>query len=221
MPKNTSVTSAQNSGGGSLSALSVQSSRGAVLDRAAPFGFDRPAEQVAQDLIGVMLWVDGVGGRIVETEAYDSGDPASHSFRGPTARNAPMFGPPGRAYVYRIYGLHWCLNIVCDASMPGSAVLIRAMEPVDGVAAMQARRPPGPLTSLCSGPGKLCQALAIDGRLNGASVTEPPFRIAPAQHAVSVIQGRRIGISAGVDTPWRFAEAGSQFLSRAMEPTTT
>jgi DNA-3-methyladenine glycosylase len=183
----------------------------------SPDLFHRPAEGVARDLIGATLLVDGVGGRIVETEAYDSADPASHSFRGPTPRNAPMFGPPGRAYVYRIYGLHWCFNIVCDGDRAGSAVLVRALEPTHGLELMLGRRGVAPVAALCSGPGKLCQALAIDSRLNGASLVAPPFEIRPAERPADVARGRRIGITVGVDTPWRFAEAGSRFLSRAME----
>jgi DNA-3-methyladenine glycosylase len=183
----------------------------------APDFFDRPADLCARELIGAGLLVDGVGGRIVEAEAYDADDPASHSFRGPSARNAPMFGPPGRAYVYRIYGLHWCFNIVCDAKRPGSAVLVRALEPTAGLEAMRARRRVAAAADLCSGPGKLCQALGIDGRLNGASVLSPPFAMAEAARRPIVVQGRRIGISVGVETPWRFAEVGSRFLSRPME----
>lgn len=179
--------------------------------------FDHSAEVVARALIGATLRVDGVGGRIVETEAYDVDDPASHSFRGPTPRNAPMFGPTGCAYVYRIYGLHWCFNIVCDAATPGSAVLIRALEPTSGIEVMQARRGVRGLTGLCSGPGKLCEALGIDATLNRAPVTAPPFDLSWPAWPRPVTQGRRIGIRAGVETPWRFAEAGSPFLSRAME----
>lgn len=179
-----------------------------------PDYFNRPAEVVAADLIGARLLVDGVGGRIVETEAYDIEDPASHSFRGPTARNAPMFGPPGRAYVYRIYGLHWCFNIVCDTARPGSAVLIRALEPMAGLATMQARRGVARAQDLCSGPGKLCQALAIDARLNGADLRSPPFEMQMTPRPVSVSRGVRIGIRHGQATPWRFALAGSAFLSR-------
>jgi DNA-3-methyladenine glycosylase len=181
--------------------------------------FDRPAGVVARDLIGALMLVDGVGGRIIETEAYDPTDPASHSFRGATPRNAPMFGPPGRAYVYRIYGLHWCFNIVCDAGQPGSAVLIRALEPTAGLGEMHARRHVREVRDLCSGPGKLCQALGIDHRLNGASILAEPFELVRPAIASSVVCGRRIGIRVGVDTPWRFAEAGSPFLSRPMERT--
>lgn len=183
----------------------------------APEFFDRPAEAVARDLIGATLLVGGVGGRVVETEAYDEADPASHSFRGPTQRNAAMFGPCGRAYVYRIYGLHWCFNIVCNAARPGSAVLIRAIEPTAGLALMQARRGVSAVRDFCAGPGKLCQALAIDGHLDGRSVWEPPFELSGPVAAPVVAQGRRIGISLGVDTPWRFVEAESRFLSRALE----
>ncbi|MFN3667861.1 MAG: DNA-3-methyladenine glycosylase [Brevundimonas sp.] len=179
----------------------------------APDFFHQPAEIVARDLIGAQLLVNGVGGRIVETEAYDAADPASHSFRGPTARNAPMFGSTGCAYVYRIYGLHWCFNIVCDAARPGSAVLIRALAPTAGLGLMQARRHVCAVQQLCSGPGKLCQALAIDSRLNGRPVTAPPFAMAAGQ-PVSVAPGPRIGVSAAADTPWRFVESGSRFLSR-------
>jgi len=182
----------------------------------SPDLFDRPAPLVARGLIGARLLIDGVGGRIVETEAYDAVDPASHSYRGQTPRNAPMFGPVGRAYVYRIYGLHWCFNVVCDAASPGSAVLIRALEPIEGVQIMQARRGVAAARDLCSGPGKLCQALAIDGRLNGIALTSPPFDLTAAAGAPNVVQGPRIGVSAGVGTAWRFAEAGSRFLSRAM-----
>jgi DNA-3-methyladenine glycosylase len=178
--------------------------------------FRQPAEILARHLIGAVLLVDGVGGRIVETEAYDALDPASHSFRGPTARNAPMFGPPGRAYVYRIYGLHWCFNIVCDAERSGSAVLIRALAPTTGVHLMQARRNQRGMGALCSGPGKLCQALAIDARLNGALVTAAPFTLRGPVQPIPTVQGPRIGITAGRDTPWRFVEAGSPFLSRPM-----
>lgn len=176
--------------------------------------FHAPAERVARDLIGALLLVEGVGGRIVETEAYDAADPASHSFRGPTARNAAMFGPPGCAYVYRIYGLHWCFNIVCDAARPGSAVLVRALAPTAGLGVMTERRSVGALDRLCSGPGKLCQALAIDGRLNSCDVTRPPFTIVPSSQPVAVSTGPRIGIRTGIDTPWRFVESGSPFLSR-------
>ncbi|KQW80932.1 3-methyladenine DNA glycosylase [Brevundimonas sp. Root1279] len=181
-----------------------------------PDYFNRSAETVAADLIGALLMVDGVGGRIVETEAYDLEDPASHSFRGPTARNAPMFGPPGRAYVYRIYGMHWCFNVVCDGARPGSAVLIRALEPTAGLKAMQARRGVARVQDLCSGPGKLCQALGIDARLNGADLRSPPFGMQISASNVSVSRGVRIGIRHGQDTPWRFALAGSAFLSRPM-----
>lgn len=185
-------------------------------DCMAPDFFHRPADAVAHDLIGALLLVDGVGGRVVETEAYDPDDPASHSFRGPTARNAPMFGPPGRAYVYRIYGLHWCFNIVCDANRSGSAVLIRALAPTAGIGIMQMRRGLLPIRELCSGPGKLCQALAINDEHNGASLAAPPFTLISAVQPARVAQGRRIGLRVGVETARRYVDADSGFLSRPL-----
>lgn len=179
--------------------------------------FAQPAELVARELIGATLLVDGVGGRIVETEAYDAADPASHSFGGPTRRNAPMFGPPGRAYVYRIYGLHWCFNMVCDASTRGSAVLIRALEPTIGLDLMQRRRGVGRHTDLCSGPGKLCVALSIGSALNGADLSKPPFEVLERRGEPDIRCCPRIGIRRGTETPWRFGEAGSPYLSRPIQ----
>lgn len=176
--------------------------------------FERNVEAVARDLVGYSLAVHGVGGRIVETEAYAADDPASHSVRGPTPRNAPMFGPAGRAYVYRIYGLHWCLNFTCGG---GAAVLIRALEPTVGIDIMAARRGVASLQNLCSGPGKLCQALRIDSTLNGASILEHPFALL-AGVATPVTVGPRIGITRGRDTPWRFSHGGSPYLSRRPTP---
>ena len=178
----------------------------------APF-FDRAVTEVARDLIGAILLFEGVGGPIVEVEAYDETDPASHSFRGPTPRNRVMFGAPGHAYVYKIYGMHFCLNFVCR---PGSAVLIRAIEPQHGHAAMTARRGGVGEQQLCSGPGKLVQALGVDLRHNGLALDRPPFDLLPAEASHTIASGRRIGLTKGVETPWRFVMAGSPYLSRKL-----
>jgi DNA-3-methyladenine glycosylase len=170
---------------------------------------------VARALIGTTLLVDGVGGMVVETEAYDRNDPASHSFRGPTLRNAAMFGPPGHAYVYRSYGIHWCLNLVCGGE-PGAAVLIRALDPAFGLDAMHSRRGGLPVRDLCRGPGRLCQALGITDALNGRRLDEAPFLLRPRTAEPVIAAGPRIGISQGVATPWRFGLAGSRLLSRPM-----
>lgn len=175
--------------------------------------FARDAVAVAKALIGVRLLVDGVGGIIVETEAYDRDDPASHSFNGPTKRNAVMFGPSGRAYVYRIYGAHWCLNAVCDGA-PRGAVLIRALEPTDGLAVMAERRGTGDPRLLCSGPGRLCQALGVTGAHDGLPLDAPPFALCAADRVHALATGPRIGLTKAADTPWRFGASGSPFLSR-------
>ncbi len=176
--------------------------------------FDRPVATVAADLIGCALTVDGVGGIVVETEAYDQDDPASHSFGGPRGRNLVMYGPFGRAYVYRSYGMHWCLNFVCEREGFGAGVLIRALQPTAGLDAMRRRRGLEDPLKLCSGPGRLTEALGVDLALNGRPIDEPPFRLERAGDPPLVAIGPRIGISKGVETPWRFGAKGSRYLSR-------
>jgi DNA-3-methyladenine glycosylase len=187
-----------------------------TLRRAArSIDFDAPSDAVARALIGATLLVDGVGGVIVETEAYDQSDPASHTFMGPTARNAAMFGPPGHAYVYRSYGIHWCLNFTCRQAGHGAGVLIRAIEPRAGLDAMALRR--GGIADprlLCSGPGRVGQALGITLSHYGLPLDRPPFFVAAPDEPVEVVAGPRIGISKAVDAPWRFGLAGSRFLSK-------
>lgn len=178
-----------------------------------PGFFARPADLVARELIGCSLLFHGVGGVIVETEAYDEQDPASHSARGPTARNRSMFGAPGHAYLYRSYGLHWCFNIVCGVR-PGAAVLVRALQPVFEIAAMRQRRGDGRDAKLCAGPGRLCAALGLDGAFDGYDLSQPPFALLPSTGSQHVLTGPRIGISRAVDVPWRFGLAGSPCLSR-------
>ena len=173
--------------------------------------FARDVVAVARDLIGATLVVDGVGGLIVETEAYAQDDPASHSFGGATTRNTAMFGPPGHVYVYRSYGVHWCLNFVCE---PGTAVLVRALEPTLGLDVMRARRRVEDTRLLCSGPGRLCQALGVTIAENGLALDKPPFAVFARVASPRIAAGPRIGITKAAELPWRFAQSGSRFLSR-------
>ena len=182
--------------------------------RLHPEDFDAPSEKVARELIGAVLLVGGVGGRIVETEAYDRTDPASHSFSGPTARNRAMFGPPGRAYVYRSYGIHWCLNFVCREEGHGAGVLIRAIEPLQGLDAMRTRRGLDDVRLLCSGPGRVGQALGIEHGMNGCRLDRAPFQVLARDRDWDIATGPRIGISKALEVHWRFGLAGSRFLSR-------
>ena len=176
--------------------------------------FYSPSHQVARELIGATFTVNGVGGIIVETEAYDQSDPASHTFVGKTQRNAAMFGPPGCAYVYRSYGIHWCLNFVCEAEGHGAGVLIRAIEPIVGLQIMRERRGVEDVRLLCSGPGKLGQALGIVHEFNGWSLSKAPFELRAQDKPVDVVCGPRVGISKAIDLPWRFGLSGSPFLSK-------
>ena len=178
--------------------------------------FARSVHEVAPDLIGVTLLVDGAGGPIVELEAYDQEDPASHGYRGPTARNAAMFGPPGHAYVYRSYGIHWCLNLVCDVPGRAEATLIRALKPEQGLETMRERRGVAAARALCSGPGKLCQALGVTGDHDGLPLDEPPFELLAREAAPDIATGPRIGITQATELTWRYGLAGSRFLSRAL-----
>jgi DNA-3-methyladenine glycosylase len=175
--------------------------------------FAKDALTVARELIGSTLLINGVGGTIVETEAYSRDDPASHSFTGPTTRNAAMFGPAGHAYVYRSYGIHWCLNFVCER---GSAVLVRALQPTHGVDFMRERRKVDDSRLLCSGPGRLCQALGVSIAQNGQPVDEPPFALTERSSSPATDAGPRIGISRAADQPWRFVLRGSPYLSRPL-----
>ena len=176
--------------------------------------FARSVHEVAPELIGATLFLDGVGGTIVEVEAYDQDDPASHGFRGRTVRTASMFGPPGHAYVYRSYGIHWCLNLVCAEEGRAEAALVRALEPTRGLEAMQERRALHAMRALCSGPGKLCQALGITRVHDGLSLDEPPFELLEREFEPELAVGPRIGITRAAEQPWRYGLAGSPFLSR-------
>jgi DNA-3-methyladenine glycosylase len=176
--------------------------------------FARSVHAVAPELIGATLLFKGAGGVIVEVEAYHHTDPAAHSFRGRTERNAVMFGAPGHAYVYRSYGIHWCLNVVCEPEGSASAVLIRALAPTHGLAAMRRRRGTDDERLLCSGPGRLAEALGITGAHNGLDLTKPPFALYAGPEAVAIAIGPRIGISKAVEHPWRYGLSGSRFLSK-------
>ncbi len=187
----------------------------AMLDRDF---FDRSVHEVAPELIGATLIYRGCGGIIVELEAYHQSEPAAHSFGGRTPRNAVMFGPPGVAYVYRSYGIHWCLNFVCEPEGSAGAVLLRALQPVEGLARMRRRRGLTQERLLCSGPGRLCEALGITGKDNGRVLEPPLFWLEPRRQAPEIVAGPRIGISKAVDLPWRYGLKGSPFLSKPFRP---
>jgi DNA-3-methyladenine glycosylase len=178
--------------------------------------FARDVHEVARDLIGTTLLVGGVGGTIVEVEAYDQEDPASHGFGGRTARNASMFGPAGHAYVYRSYGVHWCLNFVTGDEGRASAVLLRALEPTHGLEAMRTRRGLADVRLLCAGPGRLCQALGVTREHDGAALDRPPFTLRARAREPEIITGARVGITRAADLPWRYTLAGSRVLSRPL-----
>ena len=176
--------------------------------------FDRSVHEVAPELIGATFLVNGIGGLIVEVEAYHHTDPAAHSYRGKTERNAVMFGPAGYAYVYRSYGIHWCVNFVCEGTESASAVLIRALQPTAGIAAMRRRRKLKGERLLCSGPGRLTQALAITHAQNGLALDRAPFALFAPAERVEVAVGIRIGLTKATDLPWRYGLKGSAFLSK-------
>jgi DNA-3-methyladenine glycosylase len=186
----------------------------------APLGpdfFARSVHEVARELIGCKLTFDGVGGVIVEAESYERDDPACHAYVGLTARNEVLFGPPGRAYVYLSYGIHSLLNAVAEPDGQAAAVLIRALEPTDGIAEMRRRRGERPDTDLCSGPGKLTEALGVDLEMNGAALDRAPFAVFPRSEGwrqVEVVAGPRIGITKATENPWRFCAADNPFVSR-------
>lgn len=178
--------------------------------------FDRDVDVVARALIGTTFMVDGVGGVIVETESYDPTDPASHSFGMRQAEwTASMFGPPGHAHVYKVYGLHWCLNFVCRVA---SAVLIRAIEPKYGIERMIRRRGTDRLEQLCSGPGRLCEALAITKSLDGASLVRAPLSVEERSKRPQLVSGKRIGLTKGVEAERRYGLKSSIFLSKKFPP---
>ncbi len=174
----------------------------------------RSVHEAARELVGWTFVVDGVGGVIVETEAYAANDPASHSFGGRTRRNAAMFGPPGRLYVYRSYGVHWCANVVCGDEGVGAAVLLRALEPVQGIEAMRTRRGVDDLRLLCSGPGRLTQALGVTGAHDGLALDAPPFELRPPVSSPEVVTAPRVGVTRAAELHWRYALKGSAFVSR-------
>lgn len=184
------------------------------MPRRPALHFDADAPQLARELIGALLLVDGVGGLIVETEAYGMDDPASHSHGGPRPRNRSMFGPPAHTYVYRSYGIHWCLNLVCREAGHGAAVLIRALQPTHGLDLMRQRRRVQDDRVLCAGPGRVAQALGITHEHDGLSLEQPPFELRAPDQPVDIVTGVRIGISKAVDVPWRYGLAGSRFVSR-------
>ncbi len=183
--------------------------------------FRRSVHEVAPDLIGATLLCNGVGGRLVEVEAYHHTDPAAHSFRGPTPRNVVMFGSPGYAYVYRSYGIHWCLNFVCEPKGSASAVLIRALEPTAGLPMMRRRRGLSEVRLLCAGPGRVCEALGITAAHNALALDEPPFTLFARNEDCEVVAGPRIGITKAADKPWRYGLKGSAFLSKPFAQTKT
>jgi DNA-3-methyladenine glycosylase len=187
------------------------------MHRTIALDFNRSSLKVARALIGVVLLVDGVGGRIVETEAYDEDEPASHAYRGLRPHNASLFGPAGHAYVYRSYGIHWCLNFVCRAPGHGAGVLIRALEPAAGIDVMRRRRGIDDERLLCAGPGRLGKALGIGPEHDGLPLNRPPFELQVDWTALPVVTGVRIGISKAEGMPWRFGLAGSRFVSRRFD----
>jgi DNA-3-methyladenine glycosylase len=180
--------------------------------------FRRSVHEVAPDLIGATLLFNGVGGRLVEVEAYHHTDQAAHSYRGPTPRNVVMFGPPGYAYVYRSYGIHWCLNFVCEPKGSASAILIRALEPTEGLPVMRRRRGLTDLCLLCAGPGRVGEALGITAAHNGLALDEAPFALFARSGELEVVAGPRIGITKAAEKPWRYGLKGSRFLSKPFRP---
>ena len=195
----------------SKSAATTAPALGKPLKRAF---FDRSVHEVAPALIGTTLLVDGVGGIIVEVEAYHHSEPAAHSFNGPTPRNKVMFGPPGFSYVYRSYGIHWCMNFVCEEAGSASAVLIRALEPTHGIPAMRRRRGLHDEHALCSGPGKLCEALGITIAHSELPLDRPPIALHARVGKMEIVTGVRIGLTKAIDLPWRYGLKDSRFVSK-------